>query len=621
MRTALAPEGSRFPEPFPDSIDRLPARPRSNFQPTGRSADPIVPTDGEKMSCSRLFPSRWSCCCSRSRWLASCWLVTAIAWYASSHSGTVVLAQPSGRLPEAVVSAPPAQDAAALAQVFEQGEQLERQGLWADALSLYQTALKKAPQHETLLQRRSLARIHFDLGRRYADNSFLQQLNRTAPQQAQNAYAEVLLKIQSYYVDIPDWDRIARCGLMDLQIALHNPEFRRFHLPDLNDQQLQDVLAGLAASLQQTVVQQRTDAVSVANHTASYLQQHLQLPVAATIYEFVSGAIAALDPYSSYMSDSQYGETMSQIEGNFVGLGVELKTHPDRLEIINVIPGGPAGLGGLRIGDAILGIDGAEVSAVGSDRSADNLRGLDGSFVALDVQRAGQPVQTVRLQRRRVDIPSVDQVGLVDRQAGVGYIRLSNFQKTTARDFDAALWQLQRDGMRSLIVDVRGNPGGLLTAAVEVADRFIGNGVIVSTKGRNPLEDFTHRAELAGTWRVPLVVLVDGDSASASEIFAAAIRDHKRGVVVGHPSYGKGSVQGIFPLNIGGGGVRLTTAKFYSPNGDAIAQVGVTPDIAVEKLSKPAPAASPETQAEQDSALQIGISVARREAQTTLAGR
>ncbi|MFO0455253.1 MAG: S41 family peptidase [Planctomycetota bacterium] len=531
-----------------------------------------------------------------------------------------LLAQNSSSLESARRSSGGFESLDSLDKVFVEGESLERDGKWADALSLYQTALKKQPNDQSLIQRRSLARIHYDLGRRYGDTSFLNQINRTAPAQAQNAYAEVLLKIQSYYVDIPDWDRLTRCGLMDLQIALHNKHFREAHLPNLSDTQLNEVLAGLAKTLDQTTVKQRTDSVMVANHTAEYLQEHLGLPVAATIYEFVSGAMAALDPYSSYMSESQYGETMSQIEGNFVGLGVELKTHNDRLEIVNVISGGPASQGGLRPGDNILAIDNVSVSETGSEKAADNLRGPDGSIVTLDIKRDEQPIQPLQLQRRKVEIPSVDESGLVDRANGIGYIRLTNFQKTTSRDFDAALWKLQREGMRSLIVDVRGNPGGLLTAAVEVADRFVYDGVIVSTKGRNPLEDFTHRAEQPGTWRVPLVVLVDEDSASASEIFAAAIRDHKRGVVVGYQSYGKGSVQGIFPLNIGGGGVRLTTAKFFSPNGNAISQIGVTPDIPVEVVSKPATSTF-SSAADADAALQVGISIARREAQTAFAGR
>jgi carboxyl-terminal processing protease len=141
--------------------------------------------------------------------------------------------------------------------------------------------------------------------------------------------------------------------------------------------------------------------------------------------------------------------------------------------------------------------------------------------------------------------------------------------------------------MRSLVIDLRGNPGGLLTSAVELADKFVAQGNLVSTRGRSDGEDFDYRAHRAGTWRVPLVVLIDGDSASASEIFAAAIRDNRRGTIVGERSFGKGSVQGIFPMALAGAGIRLTTAKFYSPNGNAISEVGVSPDIAVADTPQP----------------------------------
>ena len=172
--------------------------------------------------------------------------------------------------------------------------------------------------------------------------------------------------------------------------------------------------------------------------------------------------------------------------------------------------------------------------------------------------------------------------------------------------------------MRSLIVDVRGNPGGLLSAAVDVADLFVGQGVIVSTKGRNPMEDFVHRAQASNTWRVPLVVLIDENSASASEIFAAAIRDHKRGTIVGHQSYGKGSVQGIFPLNVSGGGVRLTTAKFFSPTGQPISLVGVAADIQVHEVAH---AGDPTALTHEDQGLRIGIQAARRAIDQRNAGR
>jgi carboxyl-terminal processing protease len=176
---------------------------------------------------------------------------------------------------------------------------------------------------------------------------------------------------------------------------------------------------------------------------------------------------------------------------------------------------------------------------------------------------------------------------MADQERGVGYFKLTSFQKTTSRDIDDALWQLRNQGMRSLIIDLRGNPGGLLTASVEVADKFLEGGIVVSTRGRNPNEDFVYSAHRDGTWSLPLIILIDHDSASASEILAGAIRDHGRGTVIGTRSYGKGSVQGIFPLNASNYGLRLTTSKFYSPKGRAYCNVGVEPDVVVQRVARP----------------------------------
>jgi carboxyl-terminal processing protease len=493
------------------------------------------------------------------------------------------------------------------AHVLAEGAELEKSRRWGEALNVYQQALKKYPQNAELKQRRAVARIHYDLSRRYSDSSFVQTIGSTDGNTALNVYAEILLKVQSYYVDEPNWADLASYGLTSLEVALMSPEFRRINLTGVSDEQIRQTILTTRNRLSKVSVNNRHDAYIVASGTAKSLRDSLGLDVQATAYEFVCGAISALDPYSAFMSSNQFSETMSQIEGNFVGLGVELRTHPDHLEIVSVISGGSAGKGGLVKGDRIVGVDLQSVPEIGADRAADLMRGPEGSFVQITVER-GQGPQTVNLERRRVEIPSVDHVGIVDAQAGVGYIRLTNFQKTTARDFDAALWKLHREGMRSLIVDVRGNPGGLLSASVDVADRFLNQGVIVSTRGRNPMEDFTHRANIANTWRLPLVVLVDENSASASEIFAAAIRDHNRGTIVGNQSYGKGSVQGIFPLNVSGGGVRLTTAKFYSPKGNAISEVGVKADVLVQESAK----FNSETPTGEDNGLRIGIQTARR---------
>ncbi len=530
---------------------------------------------------------------------------SAVAFAASANAQTSSQQAYSNGL--SAVSADNTHHSVASEQLLADGQALEKSGQWGEALGVYQEALKKYPNHSALKQRRAVARIHFDLSRRYSDSSFVASVASTDGATSLNVYAEVLLKIQSYYVDEPNWAELASYGLTSLEVALMSPDFRRTHMPNATDAEIRSVILSTRERLATVAVNNRHDAYIVASSTAKSLEQSLNLKPQATAYEFVCGAISALDPYSAFMSSNQFSETMSQIEGNFVGLGVELRTHLDHLEIVSVIPGGSADKGGIVKGDHITAVDSQSVKTIGSLQAADLLRGPESSFVTLAVDR-GTGSQTVRLERLRVEIPSVDQVGIVDATAGVGYIRLTNFQKTTARDFDAALWKLHREGMRSLIVDVRGNPGGLLSASVEVADRFINSGVIVSTRGRNPMEDYVHKANAASTWRVPLVVLVDENSASASEIFAAAIRDHQRGTIVGNQSYGKGSVQGIFPLNVSGGGVRLTTAKFYSPTGKAISEVGVEADVLVQETAK----ASADMALGEDNGLRIGIQTARR---------
>ena len=213
--------------------------------------------------------------------------------------------------------------------------------------------------------------------------------------------------------------------------------------------------------------------------------------------------------------------------------GSSLKVQANALTIIRVITGSPAEQAGVRAGDRIIAVDGRTTSSMSTDQAANLLQGVEGSYAALTVAGEDGQERQMNVRRRRIDVPSVDQVSVIDRENGIGYFKLNCFQKTTAHDLDAALWKLQRDGMRSLIVDVRGNPGGLLVASVEAVNRFVDHGVVVTTHGRNAQEDNTFTAHAEGIWQIPLVVIVDQDSASAAEIFAGAIHDLHRGTIVG----------------------------------------------------------------------------------------
>jgi carboxyl-terminal processing protease len=326
-------------------------------------------------------------------------------------------------------------------------------------------------------------------------------------------------------------------------------------------------------------IRTRHDARLAVATTAAHAREQLGVSEAAFVLEYIAGAMGGLDNYSDYLSADQLKDVYSQIEGNFIGLGVELKADNGALLIVHVIPGSPAQQAGIKADDRIVAVDSHATREMSTDAAAALLQGEEGSSVMLTMVTPGQSPRQISVRRQNVEVPSVEGVKIIDADYRIGYIRLPSFQKTTSRDLDVALWSLHRQGMQSLILDLRDNPGGLLTASVEVADKFIKHGRIVSTRGRNVNEDFNYVAHEQGTWAVPLVVLINGDSASASEIFAGAISDHGRGKVVGTRSYGKGSVQGIFPLSITGAGVRLTTARFYSPHGRAISKVGIKPDI------------------------------------------
>ncbi len=339
-------------------------------------------------------------------------------------------------------------------------------------------------------------------------------------------------------------------------MALGEPRFVQRNAPQADRLSIEAFRNELPRMIGARTIRTRDDAREAVEAAARLAQQRLGIAPTAVVLECLCGATNALDPYSAYLTPDQLNDVYAQIEGNFVGLGVELKAKDGGLTIVRVISGSPAEEAGVRAGDRILAVDGQATAKLSTDQAANLLQGPEGSSVRLSLAAVGQSPRQVSVRRRVVEVPSIDQVGIIDPQYGVGYFKLTCFEKTTARDLDAALWKLHREGMKSLVVDVRGNPGGLLVSAVEVVDRFVDRGVIVSTRGRIAQEDYTYSAHEQSKWRMPLVVLIDQDSASAAEIFAGAIRDHRRGTIVGVRSFGKGSVQGIFPLDDSNAGMR-----------------------------------------------------------------
>jgi len=297
----------------------------------------------------------------------------------------------------------------------------------------------------------------------------------------------------------------------------------------------------------------------------------------------IEGMLKTLDPYSAYLTPERYKELEIGTSGEFGGVGIEISGENDLLTVITPIEGSPAAKAGIKPGDLIIAIDGKPTQGLSVDEAVKSLRGQKGSTVKITIQSQGDKnPREVVLVRDIIFVKSVDSK-LIDGR--IGYIKLSQFQEKTSEELVKAIVALESENksqLNGLILDLRNNPGGLLTQAVEVADEFIDEGLIVSVKGR--VEDQSteyYATKKDNTPGYPIVVLVNKGSASASEVVAEALQDKKRAIILGTKTFGKGSVQSIIKLD-DGSGLKLTTAKFYAPSGRSINQVGVIPDVIVE---------------------------------------
>ncbi|MBV8979115.1 MAG: S41 family peptidase [Alphaproteobacteria bacterium] len=296
----------------------------------------------------------------------------------------------------------------------------------------------------------------------------------------------------------------------------------------------------------------------------------------------IQGMVSDLDPHSSYMDAKSFADMQIQTKGEFGGVGIEVTLEEGLIKVISPIDDTPAAKAGIKPGDFIAAIDGVSIQGMALNDAIDKMRGAPGSKVTLTLLRQGtkKPFD-VSLARAVIRVDSVRS----HREGDIGYIRLTAFNEQTASGLERAIRELKRQigpGIKGYVIDLRNNPGGLLDQAIEVSDDFLTSGEIVSTRGRHPEDTQRYDAKLGDlTDNKKVVVLVNGGTASASEIVAGALQDHKRATVVGMTSFGKGSVQTIIPLGEGGGALRLTTARYYTPSGHSIQAQGIVPDVMV----------------------------------------
>ena len=297
----------------------------------------------------------------------------------------------------------------------------------------------------------------------------------------------------------------------------------------------------------------------------------------------INGMLAALDPHSAYLTPDLYKELQVDTKGSFGGLGIEITTRNGMLTIVSPIEDTPAYRAGLKSGDEIMKIDGEFTKDMTLVDAVKKMRGPKETKVTLTLKRETQAeLFDVTLTREIIKIRSVKSKML---ESGYGYVRVTQFQERTDDDLERALKALDKEagGLQGLVLDLRNDPGGLLTQAVKVSDLFLDSGLIVYTDGRLENQRQKYFAHKPGTWsEFPMVVLVNSGSASASEIVAGALQDHKRALVLGTTTFGKGSVQTILPLD-DNSALRLTTARYYTPNGRSIQATGIVPDIVMDQ--------------------------------------
>jgi carboxyl-terminal processing protease len=325
----------------------------------------------------------------------------------------------------------------------------------------------------------------------------------------------------------------------------------------------------------------------------SYIESHYVEDISETelMYGAARGLTDVLDPHSRFMDPDEYGRLKKETEGNeeIDGIGIDVEKRKNKFVIISPIEGSPAAKAGIEPGDVIKRVDGVEVSTLEFDDAVARMQGPAGSEVNLVIDRRGREL-SFRIKRARYEVKSVEGKLIDD---GVAYIKIRVFSSTTDGALGDLLDQLsaKAKGLKGLVLDLRRNPGGLLDQGVRVADRFIADGLIVKTVGKGGHVMDEAKAHSRGTWSgFPMIVLVDGATASAAEIVAGALQDHGRAVVLGTQTFGKGSVQTVIDLDGCGGkpcGLKLTVARYYTPNGRSIQGQGITPNVVVDATAPP----------------------------------
>lgn len=467
----------------------------------------------------------------------------------------------------------------------ERAESLRKEGRWREAAELYAELSRREPTVAEWSCKLRQCRIQDQISSRYQDPAFQRSLLNLPFETALTLFGEVISKIQTHYVEEVEVSRLLGQGLEQLELALQNPVFLRsaFAVPPTTDV-LKRARSVLPPRPPETL--SRRDAHLKVQALAISLQQETGANPTAVVLEFALAAAEALDDYSAFLSPERLALEKMLAEPDIAGIGVELQYGGGVMYVASLAPNGPAARAGIQLHDRVFRIDDMDVRRLSVEEASLRLLGRENSRVTLDIMGVldwiPRPVVVVR---ERFSQPSLTTARMVDMEHGIGYVHLGLFQSSTPEELDAALDRLLSEGMRVLILDLRGNPGGSFEAALQVADRFLLSGVLAATRGRSAGTTQTFQTQDDRAVLAPLLVLMDGETASAAEVVVAALRDHDRAKLVGQPTAGKGTVQYIYPLRTASCGLRLTAARYFSPLSLAVDGQPILPDILVDGRS------------------------------------
>jgi carboxyl-terminal processing protease len=473
---------------------------------------------------------------------------------------------------------------------------LEKRGAWLQACRLYEEILRKDRTNVSAREgyQRCLRQIH--LIARHRDGVYRQTLGKLSPPQALEAYEQVIGLLSVAYPDRAkaNLGLLFQNGLQELRLALEASVFRKHYLADVKPSALTAFKSRLSSwpTVRISTRAEARDQVMAVIRSASRDGLTLRPQMAcACIMEFAAGACNSLDEYSSFVTPGHLALVQSAMRGKLVGVGMELGVVDDKVQITRIYPKGPAQEAGLTRSDRILRISGRSIENLPAEAAAERLRGEPGSTVEIEVVRHGDLARNrriMKLVRRAVTVPSVElEVIDLGESVTAGYLRISYFSESTVQAVKDAIADASSKNvaLNGLIIDLRGNPGGVFQASVSLAEMFLSEGVIVVSQ--SPFKEYNRpfKVENSGPFQMPVVVLIDGETASAAEVLAGALKEVRPSrvptVVMGQTSYGKGSIQCLIPLEKlpldRPAGIRLTVAKLFSPSNQPYTGRGVTP--------------------------------------------